>query len=86
VALWSMRSEKKPVTEPATFQDFGLAPFGSPRCAHCGNPTGLRQFKYRDGSIHVVHLACAKPYFAAMDVPPVVGEKIEAPTPEASSP
>jgi hypothetical protein len=56
--------------QPNTFTDVGLAKFGSGRCAHCGNPTGLRQFKYGDGSVHVLHLACAKPYFDAMDTAP----------------
>jgi hypothetical protein len=58
------------MTEPDTFTDLGLAPFGSPRCAHCRNPTGLRKFKYRDGSTHTLHLACAKTFFDAMDTAP----------------
>jgi hypothetical protein len=65
------------MTEPEPFTDLGLAPFGSPRCAHCGNPTGLRKFRHEDGSTHVLHLACAKPFFAAMEAPRVAGEKID---------
>jgi hypothetical protein len=72
------------------FQDLGLAKFGSGPCAHCHNPTGLRQFKYRDGSVHIAHLACAKPFFAAMEAPPpAAGEKTgqaAEPAPEAPSP
>jgi hypothetical protein len=58
------------MTESDTFTDLGLAPFGSPRCARCGQPTGLRPFKHKDGSTHILHLACAKPFFVAMDAPP----------------
>jgi hypothetical protein len=74
----------------STFQDLGLAKFGSGRCAHCGNPTGLRQFKSRDGSVHIAHLGCAAAFFATMEAsPPVAGEKIDQPgkpAPEAPAP
>jgi hypothetical protein len=77
------------MTDLSPYTDLGLAPFGSGRCAHCGNPTGLRKFRHENGSSHVLHLGCAKPYFAAMGTAPAAGEKTDQagePAPEAPSP
>jgi hypothetical protein len=66
-AAVSRRSERGPLNQPDTSpKDIGLAPFGS-KCAHCKQPTGLRQFKDSHGRVHILHPACAKPFCAAMD-------------------
>jgi hypothetical protein len=78
------------MTDPA-FTDVGLAPFGSPRCARCGQPTALRKFRHEDRSTHILHSQCARAFFDAMGAPLVAGEKIDqagepAPTPGVPSP
>jgi CRISPR/Cas system-associated protein Cas10 (large subunit of type III CRISPR-Cas system) len=57
------------MTEPATFKDIGLVPFGSRRCEHCGNPTALRQYKHKDGT-YILHSQCAKAFFDALNAAP----------------